>query len=265
VLHFGTAEASLTETVTHAVLKTSHELHVTGLSPDTLYYYSVGTPVLASGPTYYFTTHPPVDTKRPYRFWVLGDPGTGTATQTAVRDAFNSYNGATKVDGVLLLGDNAYDTGTDTEYQTKFFNIYPTRLRNTAFWPCFGNHDAGSANSGTQTGVYYSNFTMPRLAECGGVASGTKAYYSFDYGNIHFVCLDSEGSSRSGSGAMAQWLQADLSANWRDWTVAFWHHPPYSKGNHDSDKPAAAPARRSMPPPCSSRRALAIRRWMAPI
>lgn len=239
VLHFGTAETSLTETVTHAVLKTSHELHVTGLSPDTRYYYSVGNPVLASGPTYYFTTHPPVDTKRPYRFWVLGDPGTGTATQTAVRDAFYTYNGATKVDGVLLLGDNAYDTGTDTEYQTKFFNIYPTRLRNTAFWPCFGNHDAGSANSGTQTGVYYSSFTMPRLAECGGVASGTKAYYSFDYGNIHFVCLDSEGSSRSGSGAMAQWLQADLSANWRDWTVAFWHHPPYSKGNHDSDNPAA--------------------------
>lgn len=238
-LNYGTAEGALTGAVSGTVLKTSHELQVTGLSPDTRYYYSVGNPVLASGPTYYFTTHPPADTVRPYRFWVLGDAGTGTATQTAVRDTFYTYNGATKVDGVLLLGDNAYETGTDTEYQTRFFNIYPTKLRNTVFWPCFGNHDAGSASSGTQTGVYYSNFTMPKLAESGGVASGTAAYYSFDYGNIHFVCLDSEGSSRSGTGAMAQWLQADLSANWRDWTVAFWHHPPYSKGNHDSDNPAA--------------------------
>jgi hypothetical protein len=34
-------------------------------------------------------------------------------------------------------------------------------------------------------------FTFPRNAESGGVASGTEHYYSFDFGNIHFVCLDS--------------------------------------------------------------------------
>jgi hypothetical protein len=67
------------------------------------------------------------------------------------------------------------------------------------------------------------------------VASGTEAYYSFDFDNIHFVCLDSEGSSRLPGGAMFTWLRADLAATNQDWVIAFWHQPPYSKGSHDSD------------------------------
>jgi 2',3'-cyclic-nucleotide 2'-phosphodiesterase (5'-nucleotidase family) len=35
---------------------------------------------------------------------------------------------------------------------------------------------------------------------------------------------------------MAQWLQADLAATKRDWIVAFFHHPTYTKGTHDSDR-----------------------------
>jgi hypothetical protein len=34
---------------------------------------------------------------------------------------------------------------------------------------------------------------------------------------------------------MANWLQADLDGNTNQWLIAFWHHPPYSKGSHDSD------------------------------
>jgi len=241
VLNYGTVAGTLTSSVTSGTLQTEHEIHVTGLTPDTRYYYSAGSALatFASGPAYYFTTHPPADTVRPYRFWVIGDMGTATANQTTVRDAFSTWNGAQQVDGVLTLGDNVYDNGTDAEFQTKFFDIYPAQLRNTTFWMCFGNHDAGAASSATQSGPYYDSFTLPKLGEAGGVASGTEAYYSFDYGNIHFVCLDSEGTNRTAGGAMAQWLQADLAANWREWTVAFWHHPPYSKGGHDSDNAAA--------------------------
>jgi len=65
-----------------------------------------------------------------------------------------------------------------------------------------------------------------------------EAYYAFDHGNVHFICLDSEGSSRAPGGAMLTWLQSDLLATGQDWIVAFWHHPPYTKGTHDSDNPA---------------------------
>ncbi len=35
---------------------------------------------------------------------------------------------------------------------------------------------------------------------------------------------------------MYQWLCADLAATTQDWIIAYWHHPPYSKGSHDSDR-----------------------------
>jgi hypothetical protein len=78
-------------------------------------------------------------------------------------------------------------------------------------------------------------FTLPAGGEAGGVASGTEKYYSFDYGNIHFVCLDSMTSNRAVSGAMLTWVQNDLLQNSQPWTVAFWHHPPYTRGSHNSD------------------------------
>jgi hypothetical protein len=71
--------------------------------------------------------------------------------------------------------------------------------------------------------------------EAGGLASGTEAYYSFDYANIHFVVLDSMETSRSPTGAMMSWLRDDLLFHDQPWVVAFWHHPPYSKGSHNSD------------------------------
>jgi hypothetical protein len=113
--------------------------------------------------------------------------------------------------------------------------MYPDTLRSSPLWPTLGNHDGKSANSVTQSGVYYDIFTLPTRGQAGGVASGTEAYYSFDYANIHFICLDSHDTDRSAGGAMAQWLEADLAATKRDWIIAFFHHPTYTKGTHDSD------------------------------
>jgi hypothetical protein len=73
--------------------------------------------------------------------------------------------------------------------------------------------------------------------------SGTEAYYSFDYANIHFVCLDSSDSDWSEDGLMVRWLKVDLAMNQQDWLVAYCHHPPYSKGSHDSDKDKDSQAR----------------------
>ncbi len=66
--------------------------------------------------------------------------------------------------------------------------------------------------------------------------SGTEAYYAFDIGRVHFICLDSHDLSRQANGEMALWLKADLEMVDADWLIAFWHHPPYTKGTHDSDR-----------------------------
>jgi len=34
---------------------------------------------------------------------------------------------------------------------------------------------------------------------------------------------------------MWNWLQCDLAASTSEWLIAYWHHPPYTKGSHDSD------------------------------
>ena len=235
---FGSAPETLASFRDEATVTTEHEVKLDGLTPDARYYYSVGstTQVLAGGDAnHFFQTSPTPGMRRPYRIWVLGDSGTGNSNARAVRDAYASFNGSRFTDLWLMLGDNAYADGTDAEYQTKLFDIYPQWLRQSVLWPTLGNHDGHSASSATQTGPYYDSFTMPRAGEAGGVASGTEAYYSFDYGNIHFICLDSYDSDRAPGGAMLTWLEQDLAANTRDWTVAYWHHPPYSKGSHDSD------------------------------
>jgi PKD repeat protein len=134
-----------------------------------------------------------------------------------------------------MLGDNAYNDGTDAQFQSAMFDMYPAMLRKSVLWSAFGDRDGVSADSATQTGPYYDIFNLPTNGEAGGVPSLTEAYYSFDYGNIHFICLDPGESSRSPSGPMLQWMQQDIAATSREWVIAFWHHAPYSKGNHDSD------------------------------
>jgi hypothetical protein len=217
---------------------TEHKLQLTGLLPSTTYYYAVGTPttITAGGDaSFTFTTSPPAGTPKSTRAWVVGDSGTGTSLVTAVQRAYASWTGARATDLWLMLGDNAHTDGTDAQYQAKVFDMFPAMLRKTVLWPALGNHDGYSANSSTQSGPYFSIFTLPRRGDAGGAPSNTEAFYSFDYGTIHFVCLDSYGSSRAPGSAMLTWLENDLASTNQPWVVAYWHHPPYSKGSHDSD------------------------------
>jgi hypothetical protein len=183
----------------------------------------------------FFVTHPPIGKAKPTRVWVLGDPGTRKKAERDVRDAYYQWTGDRETDFWLMLGDNAYTAGKDVEYQGAIFQVFDAMLRKSVLWPCLGNHDAGSANSPIQFGVYYDIFTLPSQAQAGGVMSGSEAYYSFDYANIHIVCIDSSDSDWSRRGLMMRWLKADLEANKQDWLVAYCHHPPYTRGSHNSD------------------------------
>ncbi len=228
----GTSQASLALTFSDSALATEHAVAVTGLAPRTRYFYAVGT---ATGPSASFVTPPPTGATGPLRIWVIGDSGTADANARAVRDAYLSYTGARGTDLWLMLGDNAYVAGTDAEYGAAVFTPFAGLLASAPLWPAFGNHDGGSASGSAGTGVYFDLFRLPKAAEAGGVASGSEAYYSFDAGNVHFVCLDAWDVSRQPGSPMLTWLAADLAATAQTWIVAYWHHPPYTKGTHDSD------------------------------
>lgn len=218
-----------------------YEAKITGLKPDTTYYYAVydgDKRITPEDTEYRFATHPAVGTVRPYRFWVLGDGGTGREAQKAVHDAMLDWvkRDGKPLDFWLHAGDMAYGTGRDTEFQSRFFESYETTLRNKVCWPTMGNHEGYTSKGSTGVGPYYDAYVVPTRGEVGGVSSGTEAYYSFNHGNIHFICLDSHDLDRKPNAAMAKWLKADLEKAKADWIIAFWHHPPYTKGTHDSDK-----------------------------
>src|SRR5687767_9033882 len=235
VVRFGSTPNNLNQIRSDSAATTEHELNLTGLTQDTLYYYSVGssTETLAGNDAeHYFITFPAIGAATRARVWVLGDAGTQNANQAAVRDAYYGFTSAPAkhTDLWLMLGDNAYQSGTDDEYQAAVFNMYPTMLRKSVLFSTLGNHETYSGSY-----AYFGLFTLPTQGEGGGVASGTENYYSFNFGNIHFICLDSMSTSRAVNGPMANWLRSDLENTLSTWIVAFWHHPPYSRGSHNSD------------------------------
>jgi hypothetical protein len=246
-ISFGPQPGSLTSTRDDHELAVEHEVTLSGLSPDTTYYYSVGTltTVLAGDDEdHSFATPPTPGTRKPIRVWVLGDSGTGNASAAAVRAAYDTFSVDRRTDLWLMLGDNAHPAGTDVDHQAALFDAYPQMLRSAVLWTTLGDRDALSADAETGSGPYFDVFTLAAQSEAGGVASGTEAYYSFDHANVHFVALDSSGSDRTPGGPMVTWLEQDLDATAQEWIVAFWHHSPYSRGLHDSDLDAAMIAMR---------------------
>jgi hypothetical protein len=125
---------------------------------------------------------------------------------------------------VFTLGDNVYDSGTANE----FANCYhPTWGRHKArTFPATGNHEYLTPNAAG----YFNYF--------GAVAGDpAKGYYSYDLGTWHIVVINSNcsevGGCRAGS-PQELWLRADLAAHPTVCTLAYWHHPRFSSGEHGS-------------------------------
>ena len=134
---------------------------------------------------------------------------------------------------VLPLGDVQYEDGTYEKFQQSF---HPTwgRLK-SQMRPVVGNHEyrvPGAAG-------YFDYFNGVGAAD-GPAGPRDRGYYSYDLGDWHVVALNSQcahrtdvnplaGDCRAGS-PQEQWLRADLAANPRRCTLAYWHHPLFSSG-----------------------------------
>lgn len=261
-VYYGTDINNLNLVATDSVNEINHDVEVKGLQPYTKYFYKIeSNNVTLSGPdsSHYFRTAPTPGSTQPIRLWAIGDFGKGNDPQRRVRNSYQSYSGSRENDVWLWLGDNVYDDGKDDEYQRKVFESYygfNELFKNMHFYPCPGNHDYGSIcavpcqrHPDTHTGAYYDIISVHKNGEAGGTPSTREHYYSYDYGNVHFISLNSElgsptsafdwiGAYPAGNAAnypMVQWLKQDLANNTQPWVIAYWHQPPYSKGSHNSD------------------------------
>ncbi|MFZ1677877.1 MAG: metallophosphoesterase family protein, partial [Saprospiraceae bacterium] len=177
IIDYGPNISALTSFATDMTPVTEHVLMIDSLFAATVYFYQIRNltdTILFPASDIYFKTYPAPGSALPLTAWILGDCGTGDNNARNVRNAYYSYIGALHTDLMLFLGDNAYNSGTDGEYQSSVFqNMYEEKLKNTISWSCLGNHDGISSNSNTQTGPYYDMFSFPMNGECGGEASGT--------------------------------------------------------------------------------------------
>jgi hypothetical protein len=243
VVRYGAAPAALTMSAMSPAVTTEHEVELTGLAADTVHYYSVGSsagPLAGGDADHFFRTHPQRGAARDSGivFWITGDQGQAGSIATRVRDRAMAV--ATQLgwplDAWLALGDNAYGQGgfaegSDGAYGLGMFAPYAGIMRQVAIWPCLGNHDIGYPTYGA---VHDAVFSLPALAQAGGVASATERWFSFDVGNAHVVNLQWENTPYVGD-PMAVWLVADLVANTKPWTIVYLHACLHAFGGHDTD------------------------------
>ena len=163
----------------------------------------------------------------PFQFLAFGDSGTGSAAQKTISQLLLQQS----PDFILHTGDLVYPSGTFARYEALYFEYYRDIMKDVPFFPCPGNHD------------YYEMKCLPYKA-ANSVPDemvptrDAGRYYSFDWGNAHFVSLDSNDcleEAADGSGSMLEWLEKDLQATTKFWRIVLLHHPAYSAGNHSNE------------------------------
>ena len=213
-----------------------HEVAVGSLSAATAYTYDAtvnDAPVTSAT----FRTAPATGTGD-IAFVAIGDSGTGSPEQRQIA----SLLAADTYDLMVHAGDIAYGNsgGTgDASYRTFndwFFDIYAALLPSRALYTTEGNHDSRPSNG---NGVAYLDaFTLPTNGASPAYPDHAERYYSFDYGRVHFVALDTEFAFQDATRRSEQisWLESDLAATAQPWKIAVFHRSPYSAGaEHGSD------------------------------
>ena len=119
---------------------------------------------------------------------------------------------------VFTAGDNAYPDGTVNDFTRCYEPAWGRHKSRTR--PTLGNHDFRTGRGAP----YYSYF--------GAIAGDSGlGYYSYDVAGWHVIALNSNIAVDAGSPQNA-WLLADLVAHPATCTLAYWHHPRFSSGEH---------------------------------
>jgi uncharacterized protein (TIGR03437 family) len=205
---------------------------LTGLAPATDYSCTIQTDGAPAASLTFRTAGP-----GPFRFLAFGDSGEDTPEQHVIAARMLAED---NVSFVLHTGDIAYGDGTFSEFLTRHFNVYAPLMARAPFFTTPGNHE------------YYTRDAAPYLAlhappSDGVPPSGVGRYYSFDWGDAHFVTIDSNLLEEERAAEMLAWVERDLARTTRYWRIAVFHHPPYATGYHSADSLVATARAKLVP------------------
>lgn len=195
-------------------------------------------------------TMPGARTDRAFRFAALGDTGAGTDAQKRVVEQVMKR----KPELLVITGDVVYDTGEFKEYRSRFFPYYGDLMETVPILPALGNHDVGNPD---HLGRPYREVWTPPLNWAPPADSKTvytilkrrankgegplprdqwsARNYSVTTRRCYFLCLDSTADHDTMRDLIVPWAQKDLAAAKAAgavWFIAYWHHPPYTRGGY---------------------------------
>jgi hypothetical protein len=153
-----------------------------------------------------------------------------TADSVTMADSvLTAVSTASIVSVVFTLGDNAYPSGArgyEDYFRRCFSPSWGAKRIMDLIRPSPGNHDYD-----TGTGALYFAYFGERAGSHG------KGYYSYDVGDWHVISLNSELYFGRGSPSEAKeqedWLREDLSLHNNPCTLAYFHRPLFSSGDHE--------------------------------
>jgi hypothetical protein len=206
-----------------------YQAELRGLTPNTEFSYNVmvdGQDIGSAGETKFRTAG-----AGPFKFLVLGDSGWGDPLSDA-QALIAQRISAEKAALVIHTGDLVYPQGSFEYYQRNYFNYYAPTMCSTPFFPSPGNHDYDVPNAAPYLAIH----SVPTE---GVPAADAGRYYSFDWGNVHFVSIDAHQALNravTANGPMLRWLENDLRTTRQFWRVVYFHYPPFATGNNVNDR-----------------------------
>ncbi|MGA2481241.1 MAG: metallophosphoesterase family protein [Spirochaetia bacterium] len=224
------ARASRTELATDLGTMSLFTVTLAGLQPGTRYAYRVGDGKSWSE-TLSFSTEP--GTSAGLTFLVFGDSQSGIADtpeygpwHDTVHNAFAANKNARFI---VNMGD-LVEVGQSLAHWNAWFAAARGVIDVIPDMPIQGNHETyvPGLNGGVKPFYWTAQFPLPQ----NGPDGLQNQVYSWDYGNVHFVALDSQeeeegptyGSILQGQAA---WLDRDLSLTKKPWKIVFFHKTPY--------------------------------------
>jgi acid phosphatase type 7 len=137
-------------------------------------------------------------------------PGTGAEATARLLD---------RIEGIVFTaGDNAYPTGSAADFRRCYEPTWGRHKQRTR--PSPGNHDYEVPGAADYFAYFGSNAGPDGLG-----------YYSFRAGHWTVFSLNSNVPVSSAS-PQVQWLRTELAADASPCTAAYFHHSPFSSGEH---------------------------------
>jgi len=144
-----------------------------------------------------------------------------TAWQNISRFAWKTYKDA---DFFVNMGD-LVDNGEDHNQWNYWFEAVDDMIKHIPVVPVMGNHETYNlAWKVRMPEAYLHLFALPKLEN----ATYQNQYYSFDYGDVHFVVLNTQENEIKGfqpdmMKLQVEWLKKDLAQTKKKWKVVLMH------------------------------------------